>query len=277
MYPALTPCDYAYSQLRYCLRPQAEEEAPDPAGERETTATPPTTDSSAPPTTAPPTTDPSAPPTTDPPTTDPPASEQHEEEPPAITEVNEDNQAAQEEPTAAEGGHPEEPNTEGEEKEGVEGEGLSQREDDTGPDAGQPEEGKPGEQEDGRLADSVPGVPAGGVEAEAEETTVVQLPAAQPEKKDKKAKSKKKDKPKDKEKKQKKKSKPLELGGAGGSGVLKKLSSKAGGTPSSRSVRGGQKQVEAIMLSMFQPYDPDGSGYLDPTVFWQVISQQVVS
>ena len=38
----------------------------------------------------------------------------------------------------------------------------------------------------------------------------------------------------------------------------------------------GGSQMETILLSMFQPFDPDGSGYVDPTVFWEVRSHEVI-
>lgn len=47
---------------------------------------------------------------------------------------------------------------------------------------------------------------------------------------------------------------------------LKKRMSKSEG----RSRQAGNKQLEAILLSAFQPYDSDGSGYLEAGTFWEV-------
>ena len=67
------------------------------------------------------------------------------------------------------------------------------------------------------------------------------------------------------EKKAKKKSKHSLQGAAPGSSS--KQRERVGGGEAHRA---GSKELEAILLSVFQPYDPDGSGYVDSTVFWQV-------
>lgn len=72
--------------------------------------------------------------------------------------------------------------------------------------------------------------------------------------KDRKEKDKKR---KDKDKKQKKRSKQTRE---------EKRSSKSG----THSQLGGSKHLEAILVSMFQPFDPEGTGYVDPVVFWEV-------
>ena len=91
---------------------------------------------------------------------------------------------------------------------------------------------------------------------EQRETSGKQKETRVKEKKDKK-------KEKHKDKKQKKK---LKQGGLDTVPKLHKHSSKS--EPQSRP--GGAKQMEAIVLSVFQPFDPDGAGYMDPTVFWEV-------
>lgn len=230
---------------------QAEEEVPDPTGEPETLAT------------------------------ETPAPEQHEGEPPTAGEADRDDQAIGREP-------------EGEDTEGPKpGE---QKEEDSSPPLAEegaepveetkeeisstsaPAEGTEAVEETKEKEEEIPSNPApeeteGGTE-EGAGSPAIQAPTAQPEKKGKKEKDRKakdkKDKPKDKEKKQKKKSKASGL--EGGASKMKKQSSNV---PSRRSGHSSNKQVEVIMLSMFRPYDPDSSGYLDPSVFWQVSIGQV--
>ena len=72
---------------------------------------------------------------------------------------------------------------------------------------------------------------------------------------------------KKKDKKQKRKSK--QEGSDQPSAKPKKKSSKSDWL----STTGGGttvKQLEVILLSTFQPYDTDGSGYLQPSDFWEV-------
>ena len=81
-----------------------------------------------------------------------------------------------------------------------------------------------------------------------------------------KGKEKKRDKHRDKEKKQMKRSK--QQGHDESPHTTRKHSSKfdTHGQPSG----GGNKQLEAILLSVFQPFDPNGTGYIEPSVFWEV-------
>ena len=81
-----------------------------------------------------------------------------------------------------------------------------------------------------------------------------------------KGKQKKRDKHKDKEKKQKKRSK--QQGHDNSPHTTRKHPSKF--DTHSQQSGGGNKQLEAILLSVFQPFDPNGTGYMEPSVFWEV-------
>lgn len=71
----------------------------------------------------------------------------------------------------------------------------------------------------------------------------------------KKEKKKEKKERKEKEKKAKKSSQE---------GEALRRKSRGGGS------RSGAKQLEAILVSHFQPHDPDGSGQMDASTFWEV-------
>ena len=79
-------------------------------------------------------------------------------------------------------------------------------------------------------------------------------------------KEKKRDKHRDKEKKQKKRSK--QQGHDESPHTTRKHPSKF--DTHSQQSGGGNKQLEAILLSVFQPFDPNGTGYMEPSVFWEV-------
>lgn len=86
------------------------------------------------------------------------------------------------------------------------------------------------------------------------------------EKEKAKGKEKKRDKHRDKEKKQKKRSK--QQGYDESPHATRKHPSKF--DTHSQQSGGGNKQLEAILLSVFQPFDPNGTGYMEPSVFWEV-------
>lgn len=81
---------------------------------------------------------------------------------------------------------------------------------------------------------------------------------------------KKKDRHKDRDKKQRKKAKQSTEEGSRALTQLRKRSTKSQ-KHSRKSTLDGTKQVEAILVSVYQPFDPDGSGYVDSTVFWEVL------
>ena len=83
---------------------------------------------------------------------------------------------------------------------------------------------------------------------------------------EKKETKKVKHKDKDKEKKQKKRSR--QQSHSESPRTLRKRSTKSDAR--SRPGVGGNKQLEAILLSIFQPFDPDGNGYMESSVFWEV-------
>jgi len=35
--------------------------------------------------------------------------------------------------------------------------------------------------------------------------------------------------------------------------------------------------LEAILLSIFQPFDPDRNGYMEPSVFWEVGDKYILT
>ena len=89
------------------------------------------------------------------------------------------------------------------------------------------------------------------------------------EKMEKKEKEKKKDKKKDKKDKKEKKEKGKKAKKPrqeGDESPAPRRKSRGGGA------RGGAKQLEAILVSHFQPHDPSGTGYMDPSTFWEVIT-----
>ena len=86
------------------------------------------------------------------------------------------------------------------------------------------------------------------------------------EKKETEKKETKKERHRDKEKKHKKRSK--QQSHSESPHTVRKRSTKSDAR--SRQVGRGSKQLEAILLSIFQPFDPDGNGYMEPSVFWEV-------
>ena len=84
-----------------------------------------------------------------------------------------------------------------------------------------------------------------------------------------KDKEKKRDKQRDKEKKEKKQKKRSKHQGHDESPHTSRKHPSKLETHSQQSGE-GNKQLEAILLSNFQPFDPDGTGYMEPSVFWEV-------
>ena len=194
--------------------------------------------------------------------------------PPVVTETNKDDQAAEQlqESSGNEGEKTgeeatSEPSEDPKQKEAAETEGVPPSQAQEGEQETEtPEERereKPREEETKQEAPGHVGSEEG-AKVEVERPTT-KASARNGEKKEKK--EKKREKQKDKEKKQKRKTKQA-MGSEEVAGAVPKSRPRAT-KPGSRG-RQGTKQVEVIMLSMFQPFDPDGTGYVDPTAFWEV-------
>lgn len=89
------------------------------------------------------------------------------------------------------------------------------------------------------------------------------------EKEKEKNKEKKRDKQRDKEKKEKKQKKRSKHQGHDESPHTSRKRPSKFDNHSQQSGE-GNKQLEAILLSNFQPFDPDGTGHMEPSVFWEV-------
>ena len=138
-------------------------------------------------------------------------------------------------------------------QEGVKGVEGGERREEVGAEGGEVESGDEGDRKEEREG------------ADSQQPTTQQTENTAEQQKDAKRREKERKKA---EKKAKKKSKQSREEMPGSPPKLRKRTEKSEGR--SRQTQAGGGQLEEILLSLFQPYDSDGNGYVEPTTFWEV-------